>query len=60
MVAVANNIWACREEELGEDLAQDIEREVGIWRKIFRKIKERHDKNDAKVVREYFWRQKLA
>ena len=55
-VAIANEIRACQEEELGKDPAQDIEKEVGIWHKIFCKIKERHNRYDAKIEREYLWR----
>ena len=54
-MAVANELRACRVEELEEDpTAQtiQIEQEVGIWREIFQEIKEWHDQYDKKMVRE--------
>ena len=34
--------------------------EVGIWREIFREVRERHDRYDARMVRDYLRRQNLA
>ena len=62
-MAVANELRACRIEELEEDPAAQvaqIEQEVGVWREIFQEIKERHDQYDRKMVREYLRRQRLA
>ena len=34
--------------------------EVGIWREVFREVKECHDRYDARIVRNYLRQQNLA
>ena len=52
-MSIANELRACRMEELKEDpatLTAQIEQELGIWREIFQEIKERHHQYDKKMV----------
>ena len=60
LVAVHHEVRALTEPEFLEQAEQRIEAEVGLWQELFKEVRQRHDRYDAKMVRDYLRRQSLA